>query len=91
MNIKQQDHIVDPNNMVKHLKVREQIRSLPVDEYVQTRILELVIFARSYDLESNVEFLLTQAFDWIKTREGGDYWLNVHIELEQYNFEKLRK
>jgi len=72
-------------------KVKEQIRSLPIDEYVQTRILELVIFARSYDLESNVEFRLTQAFDWIKTREGGDYWLNVHVELEQYAFEKQRK
>jgi hypothetical protein len=51
--------------------------------------LELVIFAKSYDLENcETEFLLTQAFDWLKTREGGDYWLNVHIELEQYKFEK---
>lgn len=74
------------------MNIKNQIRSLPVSEQVQTRILELVIFAKSYDLENcETEFLLTQAFDWTKTREGGDYWLNVHIELEQYNFEKLRK
>jgi len=71
------------------MNIKQQIRSLPVSEQVQTRILELVIFAKSYDLENHTsEFLLTQAFDWIKTREGGDYWLNVHIELEQYKFEK---
>jgi hypothetical protein len=74
------------------MNIKEQIRNLPIDERLQTRILELVIFARSYDIENcNTEFLLTQAFDWIHTREGGDFWLNVHIEIEQYNFEKLRK
>ena len=74
------------------MNIKEQIRNLPIDERLQTRILELVIFARSYDLENcHTEFLLTQAFDWIHTREGGDFWLNVHIEIEQYNFEKLRK
>ena len=71
------------------MNIKQQIKSLPVDERIQTRILELVIFAKSYDLENDVhEFNLPQAFDWIKTREGGDYWLNVHIELEQYKFEK---
>ena len=71
------------------MNIKQQIKNLPVDERIQTRILELVIFAKSYDLENcETEFLLTQAFDWIKTREGGDYWLNVHIELEQYKFEK---
>ena len=71
------------------MNIKQQIKSLPVDERIQTRILELVIFATSYDLENcETEFLLTQGFDWIKTREGGDYWLNVHIELEQYKFEK---
>jgi len=74
------------------MNIKEQIRNLPIDERLQTRILELVIFARSYDIENcNTEFLLTQAFDWIHTKEGGDFWLNVHIEIEQYNFEKLRK
>lgn len=74
------------------MNIKEQIRNLPIDERLQTRILELVIFARSYDLENcETEFLLTQAFDWIHTREGGDFWLNVHVEIEQYNFEKLRK
>ena len=74
------------------MNIKQQIKSLPVDERIQTRILELVIFAKSYDLENcETEFLLTQAFDWIHTREGGDYWLNVHIELEQYKFEKERK
>jgi hypothetical protein len=74
------------------MNIKEQIRKLPIDERLQTRILELVIFARSYDLENcETEFLLTQAFDWIHTREGGDFWLNVHVEIEQYNFEKLRK
>jgi hypothetical protein len=71
------------------MNIKQQIRNLPVSEIIQTRILELVIFAKSYDLENhNSEFLLTQAFDWVQTREGGDYWLNVHIELEQYKFEK---
>jgi hypothetical protein len=74
------------------MNIKQQIKSLPVSEELQTRILELVIFAKSYDLENCfTEFRLTQAFDWIKTREGGDYWLNVHIELEQYKFEKQRK
>jgi len=74
------------------MNIKQQIRKLPVDERIQTRILELVIFAKSYDLENcETEFLLTQAFDWIHTREGGDYWLNVHIELEQYKFEKERR
>jgi len=74
------------------MNIKEQIRKLPVDEHIQTRILELVIFAKSYDLENHTsEFNLPQAFDWIHTREGGDYWLSVHIELEQYKFEKLRK
>ena len=74
------------------MNIKQQIKSLPVDERIQTRILELVIFAKSYDLENcETEFLLTQAFDWIHTREGGDYWLNVHIELEQYKFEKERR
>jgi hypothetical protein len=78
--------------IIKHKNIREQIRSLPVNEALQTRILELVVFARSYDLENCYnEFLLTQAFDWIHTREGGDFWLNVHIELEQYKFEKERR
>ena len=74
------------------MNIKQQIKSLPVDERIQTRILELVIFAKSYDLENDVhEFNLPQAFDWIHTREGGDYWLNVHIELEQYKFEKERR
>jgi hypothetical protein len=74
------------------MNIKQQIRKLPVDERIQTRILELVIFAKSYDLENcETEFLLTQAFDWIKTREGGDYWLNVYKELEQYKFEIERR
>lgn len=71
------------------MNIKEQIKNLPISEALQIRILELVIFAKSYDLENcHTEFLLTQAFDWLKTREGGDFWLNVHIELEQYKFEK---
>ena len=71
------------------MNIKEQIKNLPISEALQIRILELVIFAKSYDLENcHTEFLLTQAFDLLKTREGGDFWLNVHIELEQYKFEK---
>jgi hypothetical protein len=78
------------SNKTKNIK--EQIKSLPISEHLQTRILELVIFAKSYDLQNNyTEFNLPQAFDWIGTREGGDYWLNVYKELEQYKFEIERR
>lgn len=71
------------------MNIKQQIRQLPIPESLQTRILELVIFAKSYDLENcHTEFMLTQAFDWTSTREGVDFWLNVHVELEQYKFEK---
>ena len=77
----------------KQKNIKEQIKSLPISEHLQTRILELVIFAKSYiNLQNNYsEFNLPQAFDWIGTREGGDYWLNVYKELEQYKFEIERR
>lgn len=77
----------------KQKNIKEQIKSLPISEHLQTRILELVIFANPYmNLQNNyTEFNLPQAFDWIGTREGGDYWLNVYKELEQYKFEIERR
>jgi hypothetical protein len=64
--------------------IKEQIECLPLPQMTRTRILELVIFAQSYDLRNDYsEFNLPQAFDWIGTREGGDYWLDVYMTLNK--------
>jgi hypothetical protein len=64
--------------------IKEQIECLPLPQMTRTRILELVIFAKSYDLRNDYsEFNLPQAFDWIGTREGGDYWLDVYMTLNK--------
>ena len=64
--------------------IKEQIESLKHPQMTRTRILELVIFAKSYDLQNDYSiFNLPQAFDWIGTREGGDYWLDVYMTLNK--------
>jgi hypothetical protein len=51
----------------------------------KNRILELTIKANAYDVINHVsKFNLPQAFDWNSTREGGDYWLKVFIELNNF-------
>lgn len=67
-----------------HLNIKQQIKLLPVAESLRTRILELVIFAKSYDLENDYsQFNLPQAFDWVSTREGGDYWIDIYYKLNK--------
>jgi len=64
--------------------IKEQIESLKLPRMTRDRILELVIFAKSYDIRNDYsEFNLPQAFDWIGTREGGDYWLDVYMTLNK--------
>jgi hypothetical protein len=68
----------------KPKNIKEQIQSLKLPRMTRDRILELVIFAQSYDLKNDYsEFNLPQAFDWIGTREGGDYWLDVYMTLNK--------
>lgn len=73
---------------MKILNIKEQIENLPLDIFTRQRILELTIKAQSYDVINHVsKFNLPQAFDWKATREGGDYWLQVFIQLEKYDYE----
>jgi hypothetical protein len=71
--------------MIKKPKnIQEQIASLKLPRLTRYRILELVILAQSYDLKNDYsEFNLPQAFDWIGTREGGEYWLDVYMTLNK--------
>ncbi len=66
--------------------IKDQILDLvflPVD--LRIRILELTTKEGSYIINIHTtEFKLTQAFDWVKTREGGDFWLNVFMQIEQF-------
>lgn len=67
-----------------HLNIKQQIKLLPVEDSIRTRILELTIFAKSYDLENDYsQFNLPQAFDWVSTREGGDYWIDIYYKLNK--------
>jgi len=75
---------MDYSIIKKPKNIKEQIECLPLPQMTRTRILELVIFAKSYDLRNDYsEFNLPQAFDWIGTREGGDYWLDVYMTLNK--------
>jgi hypothetical protein len=68
----------------KPKNIKEQIQRLKLPQMTRDRILELVIFAQSYDLQNDYSvFNLPQAFDWIGTREGGDYWLDVYMTLNK--------
>jgi hypothetical protein len=68
----------------KPKNIKEQIQTLKLPRMTRDRILELVIFAQSYDLQNDYsQFNLPQAFDWIGTREGGEYWLDVYITLNK--------
>lgn len=67
-----------------HLNIKQQIKLLPVSESLRTRILELTIFAKSYDLENDYsQFNLPQAFDWVSTREGGDFWIDIYYKISK--------
>lgn len=67
-----------------HLNIKQQIKLLPVAESLRTRILELTIFAKSYDLENDYsQFNLPQAFDWVSTREGGDFWIDIYYKISK--------
>lgn len=67
-----------------HLNIKQQIKLLPVAESLRTRILELTIFAKTYDLENDYsQFNLPQAFDWVSTREGGDYWIDIYYKISK--------
>jgi hypothetical protein len=75
---------MDYSRIKKPKNIKEQIESLKLPQMTRNRILELVIFAQSYDLRNDYsEFNLPQAFDWIGTREGGDYWLDVYMTLNK--------
>jgi hypothetical protein len=68
----------------KPQNIKEQIQRLKLPQMTRDRILELVIFAQSYDLQNDYsEFNLPQAFDWIGSREGGEYWLDVYMTLNK--------
>jgi hypothetical protein len=68
----------------KPKNIKEQIQTLKLPRMTRDRILELVIFAQSYDLQNDYsEFNLPQAFDWIGSREGGEYWLDVYMTLNK--------
>jgi hypothetical protein len=68
----------------KPKNIKEQIQTLKLPRMTRDRILELVIFAQSYDLQYDYsEFNLPQAFDWIGSREGGEYWLDVYMTLNK--------
>jgi hypothetical protein len=74
------------------LNIKEQIELLPVDLFTKQRIMELTIKANSYDmLGCYAEYNLPQAFDWVHTTEGGDYWLKVYIEIEKFKYETKQK
>ncbi len=69
------------------MTIREQIKALKLPQHVIDRILELTFLARAYDLDLHTsEFMLTQAFKWQQTREQGEYWLEVHKQIEYQKF-----
>jgi len=71
--------------------IKDQILRLPVPFGLRMRILELTVKAGSYIVNIHTsEFKLTQAFDWAATMEGGDYWLQIFMQIEQHN-EALQK
>jgi hypothetical protein len=79
-------------NTINIMNIKEQIDHLPLDLFTRQRIMELTIKAQSYDmLNCTAEFNLPQAFAWVQTSEGGDYWLKVFIELERIKYEKEQK
>jgi len=70
--------------MTIHKNIKQQIKELPLPEGLKNRILELVIFAKSYDLQNDYsKFNLPQAFDWIGTREGGDFWIGIYYKISK--------
>ena len=79
-------------NTINIMNIKEQIENLPLDLFTRQRIMELTIKAGSYDmLNCTAEFNLQQAFPWILTSEGGDYWLKTFVELEKIRYEKEQK
>ena len=79
-------------NTINIMNIKEQIENLPLDLFTRQRIMELTIKAGSYDmLNCTAEFNLPQAFPWILTSEGGDYWLKTFVELERIRYEKEQK
>lgn len=72
--------------------IKEQIELLPVDLFTKQRIMELTILAGQYDmLNCYAKFNLPQAFSWTQTSEGGDYWLQVFVQLEAHEFYEKNK
>jgi len=70
--------------------IKEQILELPLPVDLRLRILELTTKAGTYIINIHTsDFRLTQAFDWLQTREGGDYWLQIFYQIEQH--EALQK
>ena len=79
-------------NTINIMNIKEQIENLPLDLFTRQRIMELTIKAQSYDmLNCTSEFNLPQAFPWILTTEGGDYWLQIFVQLERIRYEKEQK
>lgn len=67
-----------------NLNIKQQIKLLPLSDSLRTRILELTILANSYDLENDyAQFNLPQAFDWVSTREGGDFWIDIYYKISK--------
>jgi hypothetical protein len=66
-----------------HLNIKQQIKLLPVDDSIRTRILELTLYAGVYQLDSFQTFYLQHAFDWVGSREGGDYWVDIYEKLNK--------
>lgn len=72
-----------------HLNIKQQIKLLPVEDSIRTRILELVIFSKSYDVENDfTQFNIMHAFSWNQSREGHDYWFDVMNKI--YGYETLQ-
>jgi hypothetical protein len=80
------------NSDIQKFNIKEQIQNLPLDIFTIQRIMELTIKANSYDmLNCYAKFNLPQAFAWNLTTEGGDYWLQVFVQLERHEYEKNQK
>jgi hypothetical protein len=68
-----------------HLNIKQQIKLLPLDESLRTRILELTIFSKIYDVENDYsQFNIMYAFSWNDSREGHDFWFDIMNKIHSY-------
>jgi hypothetical protein len=59
---------------------RDAINELPAD--IRDKVIEYATDILDNPCEyQHKALILENAFDWYKTKEGYDYWFNVHVRL----------